>query len=197
MYWLICRKPAHFLPAQMALVSTFFQMFIVLGMYNFAMSQKQLNTMRSISMIAYVSDSTIFRKMALWSRVVVVHSSKTLTKRTFAKTNFIAFFSAQKLQRFPRAIAGHKMLYFVRKKRKSSNRRQKNRQEKKRYLKQHQACSTRARRQASLVTQPQKQEINRMVTKLSYFIRSMESFLCRHSSFNVVFQAWTSNGTLI
>ena len=67
-------------------------------------------------MIAYVSDSTIFRKMALWSRVVVVHSSKTLTKRTFAKTNFIAFFSAQKLQRFPRAIAGHKMLYFVRKK---------------------------------------------------------------------------------
>ena len=67
-------------------------------------------------MIAYVSDSTIFRKMALWSRVVVVHSSKTLTKRTFAKTNFIAFFSAQKLQRFPRAIAGHKMLYIVRKK---------------------------------------------------------------------------------
>ena len=27
--------PAHFLSAQMALVSTFFQMFIVLGMYNF------------------------------------------------------------------------------------------------------------------------------------------------------------------
>ena len=33
---LICQKPAHFLSAQMALVSTFFQMFIVLGMYNFA-----------------------------------------------------------------------------------------------------------------------------------------------------------------
>ena len=37
MYRLICQKPAHFLSAQkMALVSTFFQMFIVLGMYNFA-----------------------------------------------------------------------------------------------------------------------------------------------------------------
>ena len=36
MYRLICQKPAHFLSAQVALVSTFFQMFIVLGMYNFA-----------------------------------------------------------------------------------------------------------------------------------------------------------------
>ena len=35
MYRLICQKPAHLLSAQMALVSTFFQMFIVLGMYNF------------------------------------------------------------------------------------------------------------------------------------------------------------------
>ena len=35
MYRLICQKPAHFLSAQMALVSTFFQIFIVLGMYNF------------------------------------------------------------------------------------------------------------------------------------------------------------------
>ena len=36
LYRLICQKPAHFLSAQMALVNTFFQMFIVLGMYNFA-----------------------------------------------------------------------------------------------------------------------------------------------------------------
>ena len=35
MYRLICQKPAHFLSAQMALVSTFSQMFIILGMYNF------------------------------------------------------------------------------------------------------------------------------------------------------------------
>ena len=35
MYMLIWQKPAHFLSAQMALVSTFFQMIIVLGMYNF------------------------------------------------------------------------------------------------------------------------------------------------------------------
>ena len=35
MYRLICQKPANFLSAQVALVSTFFQMFIVLGMYNF------------------------------------------------------------------------------------------------------------------------------------------------------------------
>ena len=30
-----CQKPAHYLSAEMALVSTFFQLFIVLGMYNF------------------------------------------------------------------------------------------------------------------------------------------------------------------
>ena len=35
MYRLICQKPADFLSVQMALVSTFFQMFIALGMYNF------------------------------------------------------------------------------------------------------------------------------------------------------------------
>ena len=39
MYRLICHKPAHFLSAQMALVSTFFQIFI-LGMYNFDTSTK-------------------------------------------------------------------------------------------------------------------------------------------------------------
>ena len=32
---LICKKPVHFLLAQMALVSTILQMFIVLGMFNF------------------------------------------------------------------------------------------------------------------------------------------------------------------
>ena len=37
MYRLICQKPAHFLFAQMALVSTFFQMFIVVGMYIFGL----------------------------------------------------------------------------------------------------------------------------------------------------------------
>ena len=36
MYRLICQKPVHFLSAQMTLVSTCFQMFIVLGMYNLA-----------------------------------------------------------------------------------------------------------------------------------------------------------------
>ena len=41
MYRLICQKPAHFLSAQMALVSTFFQMFIVLGMYNFCHRTKK------------------------------------------------------------------------------------------------------------------------------------------------------------
>ena len=35
MYRLICQKPAHFVSAKMALVSTFFQMFIVLEMYKF------------------------------------------------------------------------------------------------------------------------------------------------------------------
>ena len=37
MYRLICQKPANFLPSQMAFVSAYFQMFIVLGMYNFAL----------------------------------------------------------------------------------------------------------------------------------------------------------------
>ena len=36
-------KPVHFLSAQMALVSTFFQMFIVLGMYNFDSSPNVLS----------------------------------------------------------------------------------------------------------------------------------------------------------
>ena len=36
MYRLICEKPADFLSAEMALVSTFFQMFLELGMYNVA-----------------------------------------------------------------------------------------------------------------------------------------------------------------
>ena len=40
MYKLICQKPAHFLSTQMALVSTFFQMFIVLLMYNFKLGKK-------------------------------------------------------------------------------------------------------------------------------------------------------------
>ena len=35
MYKLICQKPAHFLLAQMTVLSSFFQVFIVLGMYNF------------------------------------------------------------------------------------------------------------------------------------------------------------------
>ena len=35
MYRLIGQKPAHFFSAQMALVSNFFQMVIVDGMYNF------------------------------------------------------------------------------------------------------------------------------------------------------------------
>ena len=40
MYRLICQKPAHFLSAQMASVVSFFQMFIVLGMYNFDSGQE-------------------------------------------------------------------------------------------------------------------------------------------------------------
>ena len=44
MYRLFCQKLAHFLSAQMALVSTFFQMFIVLGMYNF---DKEAKSMRA------------------------------------------------------------------------------------------------------------------------------------------------------
>ena len=37
MYRLICQKPAHFLFIQIVLVSTLFQMFIVLGMYKFVL----------------------------------------------------------------------------------------------------------------------------------------------------------------
>ena len=41
MYLLICQKPAHFLSAQIALVSTFFQIFIVIWMYNFGVKTKK------------------------------------------------------------------------------------------------------------------------------------------------------------
>jgi hypothetical protein len=40
MYRLICQKPAHFFSAQMALVSIFLQMFIVLGIHNFVFFTK-------------------------------------------------------------------------------------------------------------------------------------------------------------
>ena len=36
MYNPIWQKPAHFLSAQMAVMTSFFQVFILLGMYNFA-----------------------------------------------------------------------------------------------------------------------------------------------------------------
>ena len=35
MYKLICQKTAHFLSALMAMLSSFFQVFVVRGMYNF------------------------------------------------------------------------------------------------------------------------------------------------------------------
>ena len=46
----IYQKTAHFLSAHMALVSTFFQMFIVLGMYNFGLIlvMHQLRLIRSL-----------------------------------------------------------------------------------------------------------------------------------------------------
>ena len=56
MYRLICLKPAHLLSAQMALVSTFFQMFIVLGMYNFGFEIAKLTYTQSILPI-YFADS--------------------------------------------------------------------------------------------------------------------------------------------
>ena len=40
MHRLICQKPVHFLSAQMAFMSTFFQIFVVLGMYNFGSNIK-------------------------------------------------------------------------------------------------------------------------------------------------------------
>ena len=67
MYMLICQKPAHFLSAQMALVSSFFQMFIVLGMYNFALP---VNFSRSF-MLALQFDLIDNREKLLHSRVIV------------------------------------------------------------------------------------------------------------------------------
>ena len=40
MYKLICQKPAHLLSAQIAVLSSFLQMFVVLGMYNFEVRPK-------------------------------------------------------------------------------------------------------------------------------------------------------------
>ena len=50
MYRLICQKPA----AQMALLSTFFQMFIVLGMYNFGLHVVYLSTISKVHFMLHI-----------------------------------------------------------------------------------------------------------------------------------------------
>ena len=55
MYRLICQKPAHLLPPLMALVSIFFQMFIVLGMHNFGGNIKVINILfNALHVQAYI-----------------------------------------------------------------------------------------------------------------------------------------------
>ena len=60
MYRLICQKPAHFLSAQMALVSTFFQMFIVLGMYNFGLPIPKMENFGYFSAMTDAKPSSIY-----------------------------------------------------------------------------------------------------------------------------------------
>ena len=61
-YRLICKKPTHFLTAQMALVSTIFQMFIVLGMYKFGLHLKEVVQLIDIQFGMYLC-STAYRNI--------------------------------------------------------------------------------------------------------------------------------------
>ena len=70
MYRLICKKPAHFLSAQVDLVSTFFQMFIVLGMYNFG-------TRYNFDHISELND-IIARSVMILLEKLMTHSLKNL-----------------------------------------------------------------------------------------------------------------------
>ena len=65
MYRLICQKPAHFLSAQMALVSTFFQMFIVLGIYNFASVKDYITT--SLAKFRYLKTKKKYGRGKKWT----------------------------------------------------------------------------------------------------------------------------------
>ena len=82
MYKLICQKPVHFLSAKMALVSTFFQMFIVLGMYNFGL---YLNLPKSILRTVYVYVAYFFIFVCLpykkkRTSVVLLNEQRAITK---------------------------------------------------------------------------------------------------------------------
>ena len=80
MYRLICQKPAHFLSAQMALVSTFFQMFIVLGMYNFVCRRYPTEEIEKFTLHLDVSEKgPLLETVALsysvkWPLNIVLHS---------------------------------------------------------------------------------------------------------------------------
>ena len=91
MYRLICQKPVHFLSAQMALVSTFFQMFIVLGMYNFGQ-----NVGIRVACLAQEIDPTFCTAAALcgWLKV-----------RKFRKIFFLVFNSSKKTYKIFRLSA--------------------------------------------------------------------------------------------
>ena len=85
MYRLICQKPAHFLSAQMPLVSTFFQMFIVLGMYNFEQNFT-LNSIVHWMSSALVSTSTIpFLTSLTWHSMAKAADCVARTSRQGAR----------------------------------------------------------------------------------------------------------------
>ena len=72
MYRLICQKPANFWSAQMALVSTFFSMFIVLGIYNCYLQLKIPQTCQASNLFlsAYLSRFFRFEATITWGTLL-------------------------------------------------------------------------------------------------------------------------------
>ena len=91
MYRLICQKLAHFWSDQMALESTFFQMFIVLGMYNTFMGKCPFIP----SKFLFISHRNL-ALVAIKIVILIVHFTYVFRKCTLRKTTFFAlllFFS--------------------------------------------------------------------------------------------------------
>ena len=68
-YRLICQKPAHSFSAQMALVGTFFQMFIVFRMYNFVCKVKILVSFGN-NLLSTHQTVMIFQDQSLWPEIL-------------------------------------------------------------------------------------------------------------------------------
>ena len=87
---LICQKPANFLSGQMASVSTFFHMFIVLGMYNFDLHWPNLLCLTSFKpfQISFDSKSIYDSQKKLTTKKWLILSHLTLINLIISNWEF-------------------------------------------------------------------------------------------------------------